>query len=295
MAFLGGITGAVNSILTSSGTTNGVGIPNKDTARYPSLQGFMGNMMKKDDNSPSFTNLFSINFATPRIIRQNFGSDVFQSERGDLGLLLDYYCNNLSLPSKQITTGTTVSVGSPWRYATGTAFSQFNANFIIPRSQYTRTFFERWTQVMANDSNQFAGFYDDYVSPVVRIYKWERGGGDPAAITDDMRRAIAENPGITYSLARYYKVTACWELQNCFPYNIGTIQLNNAAATPMNLTVGFYYERYRFYPEERFDDFGIRNQIRIPADNYWDGTTEESGNPITLWDVLGATINSFII
>ena len=60
MAFFGGISNAVNSILTSSGTTNGVGIPNKDTARYPSLQGFMGNMMKKDDNSPSFTNLFSI-------------------------------------------------------------------------------------------------------------------------------------------------------------------------------------------------------------------------------------------
>ena len=73
---------------------------------------------------------------------------------------------------------------------------------------------------------------------------------------------------------RYYKVTACWELQNCFPYNIGTVQLNNSAATLMNLTVGFYYERYRFYPEEAFDDYGIRNKITIPPDNYWDGTTE---------------------
>ena len=289
---------AINALLTTnsgSGTTNGIGIPRKDTARYPSLQGFISNTMKKDDNSPSFTNLFSINFATPRCMRQYFGSDRFASETGDLGLLMDYYALNLSLPSKQITTGTQVNVGSPWRYPTGTAFSQFNVNFIMPRSQYTRTFFERWTQVMASDSNQYTGFYDDMVSPVIRIYKWERGGGDQAPITADMRRAIAENPGISWSLARYYKVTACWELQNCFPYNIGTVQLNNSAATLMNLTVGFYYERYRFYPEEAFDDYGIRNKITIPPDNYWDGTTEQSANPITLWDILGSTINSFII
>ena len=294
---LANIVNSVSSILTSnSGNNNsGIGIPNKDTARYPSLQGFISNTMKKDDNSPSFTNLFSVNVATPRIMRTHFGSDRFQSETGDLGLLMDYYANNLSLPSKQITTGTVVNVGSPWRYTTGTAFSQFNINFIMPRSQYTRSFFERWTQVMSSDANQYTGFYDDYTSPVIRIYKWERGGGDPAAVTADMRRAIAENPGISWSLARYYKVTACWELQNCFPYNIGTVQLNNSAATLMNLTVGFYYERYRFYPEEAFDDYGIRNKITIPPDNYWDGTTEQSANPITLWDILGSTINSFII
>ena len=40
---------------------------------------------------------------------------------------------------------------------------------------------------------------------------------------------------------------------------------------------------------------GIRNKIRIPADNYWDAATNESGNPITLWDILGSAINSFII
>tara|TARA_B100001996_G_scaffold315039_1_gene257815 strand:+ start:356 stop:1246 length:891 start_codon:yes stop_codon:yes gene_type:complete len=296
MAFLSGIANAVNSILTTgSGTTNGIGIPNEDSARYPSLQGFMGNMMKKDDNSPSFTNLFSVNIATPRCMRTHFGSDRFRTETGDLGILMDYYANNLSLPSKQITTGTVVNVGSPWRYATGTAFSQFNINFIMPRSQYTRNFFERWTQVMAPDQNQYVGFQDENVSPVIRIYKWERGGGDAAALTDDMRRAIAENPGINYSLARYYKVTACWELQNCFPYNIGTVQLNNSAATIMNLTIGFYYERYRFYPEERFDDYGIRNKITIPSDDYWNGAGDGSSNAITLWDVLGSTINSFII
>ena len=78
-------------------------------------------------------------------------------------MLLDFYANNLSLPSKQITTGQQVNVGSPYKYATGTAFSQVNINYVIPRSQLTRTFFERWTQVMASDSNQYTDFYDNYV------------------------------------------------------------------------------------------------------------------------------------
>ena len=289
---LGNIVKSVSSILTSnSGNNNsGIGIPNKDTARYPSLQGFISNTMKKDDNSPSFTNLFSVNVATPRIMRTHFGSDRWQSETGDLGLLMDYYANNLSLPSKQITTGTVVNVGSPWRYTTGTAFSQFNINFIMPRSQYTRAFFERWTQVMSSDANQYTGFYDDYTSPVIRIYKWERGGGGLAVTDPELIAAIRESGNAEVLLARKYQLTAAWELRNLYPYNIGSVQLINSNAQTLTMSVGFYYERYRFYTADQFDTDTI-NYITTGAtlDNTTDQST--SNNQAVLTTVVNSMLN----
>ena len=153
---------------------------------------------------------------------------------------------------------------------------------MMPRSQLTRTFFEKWASIMANDANQYTEFYHDYVSPRMRIYKWERGGGDLAAYNDTTLAAIRANPGVDWALARQYKVTACWELRNIYPYNIGTIQLNNNAANVTNLTVAFYYERYRFYPENTFDDNGITNTITIPPDSYWDGDTGQSKSNNTI-------------
>ena len=275
----------------------GTGVPKEENARYPSLQNFVSSTIKDDDNSPAFTNLFSVSMSTPYCMRTHFGSNKFNTEssNSDLPMLLDYYANNLSLPSKQITTGQQLNVGSPYKYVTGTAFSQVNINYVIPRSQMTRTFFERWTQVMANDANQYTDFYDNYVAKTIRVYKWERGGGGLAAYTPEMLTAMKNNPGINYSLARKYKVTACWEIRNAFPYNIGTSQLNNAAASLMNITMGFYYERYRFYPESVFDDYGIRGKITIPPDNYWSGQEASSANPVTFWDILGGVFNSFVV
>ena len=267
----------IGTALLDAGAVSGGdnGIPDKDTAAYPSLQQFTS-FSKEEDNHPSYSNLFSVQVASPRIMRTYFNSTIFNTETGDLRNLLNYYANNLSLPTKQITTGQVLNVGSAYKYATGSAFSQVNVNFMMPRSQLTRTFFEKWATIMANDANQYTEFYDDYVSPRMRIYKWERGGGELAAYNDTTLAAIRANPGVDWALARQYKVTACWELRNIFPYNIGTIQLNNNAANVTNLTVAFYYERYRFYPENTFDDNGITNTITIPPDNYWDGDTSQS-------------------
>ena len=243
-------------------------IPNPQAAKYNSLNEFIG-QFKDNDNFPSTTNLFSLHFSCPAILRstqtQVSGTfagqtdEVFNPERGDLrNLLLDYYAKAVNLPSKQVTSGQIVNVGSGFKYATGTAFSQINITFQVPRSQYTRNFFERWVDEMARDSNQFTEFYREYVCPRLYIFKMERGGGD-LAISDpkllsEVRRAASQ--GLQVLTARKNDVTACWELQNVFPYNIGSIQLNNDKARVMELTVGFYYERYRFFTKDQFDSPG---------------------------------------
>ena len=75
------------------------------------------------------------------------------------------------------------------------------------------------------------------------VYKWERGGGDLAVTDPKMIRAIRES-GMANQLllARKYQLTACWEIQNAFPYNIGSVQLDNQKAKIMTMTIGFYYE-----------------------------------------------------
>ena len=155
-------------------------------AQYPSYQEFLA-FSKQEENHPSYTNLFSVHFAPPRILTNILGvqggskSKRLNPNIGNLRDNLNYYANSVNLPSKQMTTGSFLSVGSAIKYATGTAYSQMNISFIMPRSQYLRSFFEEWTTKISPDSNQYVEFFDDYVCPSLTIFKWERDmGGDLA-------------------------------------------------------------------------------------------------------------------
>ena len=248
--------------------------PHWQYARYNSLQEFQA-FMRGEDNTPSYTNLFSLRFASPPIFSRGMGPHQgadLQAETGDLEKLLDFYAASVSLPSKQVTSGQAINVGSPVKYATGSAFSQFQVNFVMPESQLTRLFFERWVSKIANDANQYTEFYNNYVSPHIRIYKYERGGGEKVGAygvgsghQDDIDKKFFNDFG------RMNKVTAMWELRNCYPYNIGSAQLNNSSSSLMTIGVSFYYERYRFYPEVRFEEPDVRQWVEIPNSSYWDG------------------------
>lgn len=278
-------------------------IPNPQGARYPSFQEFISRT-KGRDNSPSFTNLYSVRFMSPSMMRTytpaNFLGPV-QTEKFDIGMsndlewLLDYYADTVNLPSKQVTTSQTPYVGSPFKYATNTAYSQISINFRMPRSQYTRNFFERWTTLMASDSEQYTRYYNDYVCPRMMIYKWERGGGGLAVTDPELIASIRESGSADMLLARKYQLTAAWELRNLYPYNIGSIQLNNSDAQTMTMSVGFYYERYRFYTADRFDHDTI-NFLTVGSglDNNTDQSTSNN-QTITLAannEVLNVTGNT---
>ena len=212
------------------------------------------------------------------------------TDSNDLAWLLDYYADTVNLPSKQITTSQTPYVGSPFKYATNTAYSQISINFRMPRSQYSRNFFERWTTLMASDSEQYTRYYSDYVCPLMYIYKWERGGGGIGVNDPDLLRAIRENGDANTLLARKYQLTACWELRNLYPYNIGSVQLNNSAAQTMTLNIGFYYERYRFYTADQFDQNSIRS-LTVGSNIDDVTTTGTSNNTTILSSVLASLLN----
>ena len=205
-------------------------IPKPQVARYPSFQEFLANTKGKD-NAPSFTNLFSVRFVSPPMMQYSVPTgfvgpvqenppsgrfDVNQTSN-DLSWLLDYYADTVNLPSKQITTSQTPYVGSPFKYATNTAYSQISINFRMPRSQYSRNFFERWTTMMASDSEQYTRYYKDYVSPKMMVYKWERGGGGLAVSDPELIASIRESGNADILLARKYQLTAAWELRNLYP------------------------------------------------------------------------------
>jgi hypothetical protein len=278
-------------------------IPNPQGARYPSFQEFISRT-KGRDNSPSFTNLYSVRFMSPSMMRTytpaNFLGPV-QTEKFDIGMsndlewLLDYYADTVNLPSKQVTTSQTPYVGSPFKYATNTTYSQISIQFRMPRSQYSRNFFERWTTLMASDSEQYTRYYNDYVCPKMMIYKWERGGGGLAVTDPELIASIRESGSADMLLARKYQLTAAWELRNLYPYNIGSIQLNNSNAQTMTMSVGFYYERYRFYTADRFDHDTI-NFLTVGSgiDNNTDQSTSNN-QTITLAannEVLNVTGNT---
>ena len=280
-------------------------IPNPTQAEYPSFQEFIARTKGKD-NAPSFTNLFSVKFVSPKMlqysippgfvgpIQQNPPSGRFDVNQpsNDLSWLLDFYADTVNLPSKQITTSQTPYVGSPFKYATNTAYSQISINFRMPRSQYSRNFFERWTSLMASDSEQYTRYYDEYVSPKMMIYKWERGGGGLAVSDPELIAAIRESGNADVLLARKYQLTAAWELRNLYPYNIGSVQLNNSNAQTMTLSVGFYYERYRFYTADQFDTDTI-NYITLPANSDNVTTNSTSNNQSVLTSIVNSVLGVF--
>ena len=237
-------------------------IPNPQSARkiapMRGVDGFLGSMIKNKKNSPATLNKWTVSFASPPILQpRNVGgdstSDKMVLEKGDPARLLDYYAMNVGLPSRQITAAQFQPPGASVRYATNQAFSEMSIEFMIPRSQYTRSIFETWVNRISRDSNQYVDFYDRYCSPKVRIYKWETTSQN------------INQFDVQYRSNSLGELTGCWEMQNVFPYNIGSIQLNNEQNTLMSLSVGFYYERYRFFTADEYSDYGKLYPLTLPA------------------------------
>ena len=242
-------------LLSASQFSNSNKIPHQGNARYRDINS-MFSFIKDSRYSPATTTYYSVHFATPNVLRKSSSNDFKKLEAGNSGVLLDYYANAVNLPSKQLMTGQITTIGTPFKYGTGQAFSQINITFMIPRNQVTRSIFERWMTAISSDSDQYADYYDDYCCDTLRIFKMEKGGGKSAG-----------------GDKRFDEVTALYEMRNVFPTNIGAVQLNNMEPRLMTLTVGFSYERYRFYSKDddnfnykvdnnppRFGGFGIKKE-----------------------------------
>ena len=253
------------------------GIPNTASARRDSHNVFV-DYLKTRGTDPAMGNLYSVVMTPPNVMRDTSSNPLyrhFASGRGDRQMhrLINMYATAVNLPSKQMTTGQVVTIGSPYKYVTGTAYSQISITFMMPRDHSLRMLFEAWMNMMIADANHYVEDYEEYVCPTLRIYKFERGFG-PDAFRD---------PGYDGQMNQYFnkndrkdvrlnELTGCFELRNVFPFNIGSAQLNNNDARLLTYSVGFNFERYRFFPRTKVrPDFKrmsstIREQIEESAD-----------------------------
>ena len=244
-------------------------VPGFGTADHlqPRIQTMMS-LLNKQETAPATTNLFAIEFATPSVFRDYATDNDFKYlEKGKSANMLNYYASAINLPSKQLTTGQITTIGVPYKYATGQAFSQINITFVIPKTQITKTIFERWVSAITGDGDQYVEYYEDYVCDTLRIYKFEKGSGQPARNSDvPMDRSILNKVtvGDTRSKQNSYRnskngglrlpeLMSVTELRNVFPTNIGSSQLNNMEPRLLTFTVSFSYERYKHYPRASVD------------------------------------------
>jgi len=246
------------------------GIPGAQLARHDQHNKFI-NYLKKRGTDPSMGNLYAVSIAPPGVFQNPYdkgdiNNSLYRNFVGGTGneemrRLINMYATAVNLPSKQMTTGQIVTIGSPYKYVTGTAYSQISITFMMPRNHSLRMLFEAWMNMIISDANQYVEDYDEYVCPYLRIYKFERGFGDKAYLADGYDEQLNKHfiKKTDREKVRLNELTACFELRNAFPYNIGSAQLNNNDSRLLTYSIGFNFERYRFFP---------RNNIRPKIKDY---------------------------
>ena len=253
------------------------GIPATQSARRDSQNSFV-NALKQKGTDPAMGNLYSVVITPPPVLMYGSKNALYKDFAGGKGnkqmhSLINMYATAVNLPSKQMTTGQVVTIGSPYKYVTGTAYSQISITFMMPRDHSLRMLFEAWMNMMIADSNQYIEDYEEYVCPFLRIYKFERGFGDQAFKDPNYGSGIRKHfLKDDRKSVRLNELTACFELRNAFPYNIGSAQLNNNDARLLTYSIGFNFERYRFFPRNdvkpKFDSMSkrIRENIQVSHD-----------------------------
>ena len=150
----------------------------KAAQRFNSFSEFRANIKPSYNTGPSYNNLYGIQFGPPNVLQAAYQSRLVPggNNNGNLDFLLNAYAQEVSSPSKNLTTATVNNIGSAWKYATGQSHSEISINFLMPRGARSYTFFERWMSHINNDATNYVDYFDDYTTDLI-IYKMERGEG----------------------------------------------------------------------------------------------------------------------
>ena len=260
-------------------------------------------------HAPASTNLYWVRFRrAPTIFYNNadinagprYADGVLASSNGimegpgsDEAKLLTYYATDVTVPSRQITTGDAKTVGSMYRYATGTTYSEISIQFILPRTMFTRVYFERWMNWISNDSTQKVSWYDEYVCPYLDIHKYERGGLTPSPSDWSSASSVVfpDKSGTVddykTSSIKFNRCSGVWVLKNAYPFNISNINLNAGQGSLLSMEVSFYYERYRFYVPNDIKS----GDVNIPVTLGSTGSLNRSSLDTSLGPLSAATSN----
>lgn len=176
---------------------------------------------------PARSNMFTVTVELPPFLRDSmmdFGGHQQYYEA------IDYFADQVTIPSRNLMTGEVTNFGTMRRYGTQQTPQDLNIQFIVTKNMFHRYFFEKWINGVSRDSENRTQFYDNYVSDII-ITKWEPGGNVVAKTRDGK--------------IRLNKITAQWRAVGCFPYNVSTLTFSNDQTQLMKLDVQFYLERIR--------------------------------------------------
>ena len=152
---------------------------------------------------------------------------------------MNLFANNITIPSRNVTTSEVHVHGMNRSYASGQSPTDLDITFLVTKDNQHRAFFEQWMHNCASDSDNTVGFYDQYVCEV-DIVKWESGSNSW------LTKVVQEGATERMMKFRMNQATAVYRCFGVFPKNIGTLSLNNEARSIMELSVSFQMERYRF-------------------------------------------------
>lgn len=231
-------------------------------------------LIKSGKSSPSLNNLYGVEFSQPRVLQEAYGSALVPGGvlSGDLALQLNHYAESIGAPSRNLTTATVNNIGSAYKYATGQSHAEISVNFIMPRDMKNYTFFERWMNLIHNDTSQYVDLLENYTC-TMKIYKMERGQGKKVFYSaSDLIKEQKNNPADATTKKGYYyenQVTGVWCLADVFPYNLSQVELTSGQASYTTFTVGFQYRNFRFYPNNENIKLGSKyEQAESPEQNY---------------------------
>ena len=150
----------------------------------------------------------------------------FNIDGYSLGEVLNFYCDSVTTPTKQVTTAQHRDHGVGINYATGTVYGEVTLNLLSPKDLDFNRVFEEWYAAIHDDTGNKVSYYDDIVAPKMTIYKLEKNG--------------KKNSKWSTS------ITGRWEIENALPYNISPYQLSSARTQLLKTRISFKVERYRF-------------------------------------------------
>ena len=199
---------------------------------YNNFQNFADKITSDANWNPATSNLYGISMSIPSVIAAKVRPDS-RDWMDRINLLSD----EVSIPSRQLTTGEGKTFGSMYRYVTGTTFSEITISFLLTKDMMIRLWFERWMNYTQSDSSNFVLLHQDYTTEL-RISKWEVGSNVVLQNRNTEGKVVGKK--------RLRTCTGNWLIQNAFPFNISTMTLNNEETNLLKCDVSFYYDRYRF-------------------------------------------------
>lgn len=182
---------------------------------------------------PTLGNLYAAWIGFPLVFAAMEGWSQAQSQ--EIYKAVNYFADNVTIPSRGVTTGDIKNVGVQRTYATGQIPNELTISFITTKNMWHRNFFEKWMQAMAPDSENRVGFYDDYTADIF-VEKWERGSNVLAQKVVNGKKFET----------RMNRAVGVFQFVGCFPTNMGQLTFTNEQNGLVKMDVVFKFERYRF-------------------------------------------------